>query len=381
MRRSSLVFALCLSTLAAWGAQAQLSLSMKADKSTLTAGDFVTYTVTLTNTGGGSVGNPTVTVILPLFSVVNFLGPNCSGDGPVVCTTPSIGAGESEDFVVSVRHPVAGPTTVTAKAAPNTLPPNPLSVEVTVTPRKGDLTLTASALTSSVSAGGTLTYRATVANRGPNVLENVLLQLYLPAGVFAKSIPLGCADSHSAIQCYFGAMSPNAPIPLVFQVKAGPDAGTLTTDFGIMTTDVDTDLSNNGTSISTSVFKTVVGPNDADMAVTLSAPTVATNGDTSFTVSFTDLGPAKATSVQLDFVAEADIVVRNISTPYTLNCSSGFNGVTCTMPTIGVGAVIPVTFTVRGIDGSAPKGEFRARISAAQHDPDPSNNNAIQVVN
>lgn len=380
--RRSLILLVCLFTLLALGAQAQMSISMTANQSSIVAGNFVIYTVTLTNNGGGSVSNPSVTMGVPLWSYVNFLGPGCAGDAPIVCTTSTIPSGGSKSFTISLRHIAAGAVDVSAKGAPNTESPNPVTVSTNVTPRKGDLALTASALTSSVSAGGTLTYRATVSNRGPNVLENTLLSLYLPAGVFAKSVPLGCADSHSAIQCYFGPMSPNTTIPLTFSVKAPADAGTLSTEFSLITTDIDTDLTNNDTTIDTPVFKVSSGPNDADLAVTLGSPMRSANNEISFTATVTNKGLNKATNLQLDFIAEnADVAIRNISSPFVVNCSAGLNGASCTMPMIGLGAVVPVTFTVRNVDGSAATGDFLAHVAATQHDPDPSNNDAIQSIN
>jgi uncharacterized repeat protein (TIGR01451 family) len=380
MRRSLILF--CLSTLVALGAQAQMSLKMTADKSSIVAGGFVTYTITLTNEGGGAIGNPAVSILVPGFSSVNFLGPGCTANPGLLCTTATLPAGETTSFTVSIRHFLSGTATVSAKAQPNVDGPNPVTVDTDVAPRRGDLALTASALTSSVSVGGTLTYRTSLINHGPDVVENVLLALYLPPGVFASSVPIGCADSHSAIQCFFGAVSPNSPIPLTFSVKAPADAGTLSTDFALITTDIDTDLSNNGKTIDTTVFKTAPGPNDADLAVSIAAPTIAANGDTSFTVSLTNKGPAKAANFQIDFIAEnQDVMLRTTSSPFVLNCSGGFSGGSCSGPFISAGATVTATFVMRDVNGSKATGDFLAHVSATPHDPDPSNNDAVITVN
>lgn len=380
--RRSLIFAFCLSTLATLGAQAQMSLKMTADKSSIVAGGFVTYTITLTNEGGGSIGNPAVTLAAPVFSSVNFFGPGCTANPSWICTTNTLAAGETKSFTVSLRHFASGTATVSAKAQPNVDGPNPVTIDTDVAPRKGDLALTASALTSSVSVGGTLTYRTSLINNGPDVLENVLLALYLPAGVFARSVPIGCADSHSAIQCFFGAVSPNSPIPLIFTVKAPADPGTLSTDFALLTTDIDTDLSNNGKTIDTTVFKTASGPNDADLAVSIVAPTIAANGDTSFTVSLTNKGPAKATNFQIDFTAEnQNVSLRRTSSPFVLNCSGGFSGGSCSGPFISAGATVTATFVMGDVNGGKATGDFLAHVSATPHDPDPSNNDAVITVN
>ncbi len=380
--RRLLTLAFALSTLVALGAQAQMSLKMTADKSSIVAGGFVTYTFTLTNVGGGSIGNPIVTIAAPVFSTVNFLGPGCTANVNWICTTPTLAAGETKSFTVSIRHFASGTATVSAGAAPNVDGPNPVKVDTDVAPRKGDLALTASALTSSVSVGGTLTYRTSLINHGPDVLENVLLALYLPAGVFARSVPLGCADSHSAIQCFFGAVSPNSPIPLTFTVKAPSDPGTLSTDFSLITTDIDTDLSNNGKTIDTTVFKTAPGPNDADLAVSIGTPAVAANGDASFTLSVTNKGPAKATNVGIDFSAEnQNVTLRSTSSPFVLNCSGGFSGGSCSSPFLSAGATVTVTFVMHDVNGGKATGDFLAHVSATQHDPDPSNNDAVVTVN
>jgi hypothetical protein len=245
------------------------------------------------------------------------------------------------------------------------------------TPRAADLVLTASALSSSVAVGGTATFRTTITSRGPNFVETVLLSVYLPPGVFATSVPFGCADSHSAIQCLFGAVSPNASIPLAFTVRMPATAGPQTVDFSLFTTDIDTDLSNNSRSAVVNVVKTNVLASDADLAVAVGTPTVASNGDTTFVVTLTNKGPAAAANVQIDFAGEANVMLRSVSTPYALRCMGGFSGGSCAATSIGAGAVIPVTFTLRNTDGGSASGTFLAHVGATTHDPDPGNNDAV----
>src|SRR5258708_27386029 len=108
--RRSFVLAFCLSTRAALGAHAQLSVAMSADKTSIVAGNFVTYAILVTNNGPNAATNVRVSdVLTTLFSYVNFLGPGCSGHGEAVCTAPTIAAGASASFTVSIRYFLAGP--------------------------------------------------------------------------------------------------------------------------------------------------------------------------------------------------------------------------------------------------------------------------------
>jgi len=299
----------------------------------------------------------------------------------VTCTAPSIAAGQSASFTVSLRYFFSGPTTNVATLTSDPAAPQS-GVSITITSRKADLALTASAVNSTIPPGGTATYRVTVTSHGPNVLENVLLSAYLPDGAVVASVPFGCADSHSAIQCLFGALSPNAPIPLILGVKASQKAGPMTVDFSLYTTDVDTDLSNNGQSITVNVVPPTFGPNDADLAVTFGTPTTASNGDTKLTATMVNKGPNPAANARLDFlISNEDVLITNVQSPTVLNCSFGLGGASCSFPSLGATAVIPVTFSMRNRFGGSLNSELQAHVESTTRDPDTSNNDAVVLIN
>jgi uncharacterized repeat protein (TIGR01451 family) len=108
--RRSLVLALCLSTLAALSAHAQLSVAMTADKTSIVAGNFVTYTIVVTNNGPAAAANVRVSdPLTTLFSYVNFLGPGCSfGLGGASCSFSSMGATAVVPVTFSVRNVFGG---------------------------------------------------------------------------------------------------------------------------------------------------------------------------------------------------------------------------------------------------------------------------------
>jgi uncharacterized repeat protein (TIGR01451 family) len=378
MRRSLILF-LCLSALAALGVQAQLALSITPDKSTLVAGNFVTYTITVTNTDTNPASNVKVTLLLPIFSSVNFLGPGCAGDNTVTCTAPSLAGGAGTSFTVSIRHNQTGVVTTKATVVPSSTPP--ASVDVKVTPRMADLVLTASALSGSVPPGGTVTYRMNIVSRGPDSLWNVLTAAYFPDFVQAKSVPLDCADSHSAVQCLVGTLSPHAPIPYVFTVKAPTKPGPFTVDFALVTTDVDTDLSNNSASVTVNVTNpTPPGPNDANLAVALDYAPGTTPYEATFTTKIVNLGPAIAKNALIEFVAPDDVMIVDISSPYIMTCSTGLSGAACSFPALGTSVTVPVSIKVREVNKMPLFGEFLARVKATNPDPDPSNNTTILVL-
>lgn len=379
--RRSFIFAFCLSTLAALGAYAQTSISMTADKTSIVAGDAVTYTIVVTNNGSDAVTDVRVSNPLILNSYLNFIGPGCSGNGEIVCTAPSIGAGGSASVTVSVRY--FGPGTAINTATLTSDPAEPTaSVTVTVTPRTADLVLTASNLNTTIAPGGVATYRVTVKSIGPDVAENVLLSAYLPSGATVASVPIGCADSHSAIQCLFGALSPNAPIPLVLGVRASQNEGPMKVDFSLFTTDVDTDLSNNGASLTVNVVKPALGPNDADLGVTLVAGTPSTtNGDINVTATISNFGPNPAAHARLDFlISNEDVMITNTTSPNALNCTYGLGGASCTFTSMGATAVIPITFTVHNSFGAPISSDFQAHVESATADHNPGNNDALVLV-
>jgi uncharacterized repeat protein (TIGR01451 family) len=118
----------------------------------------------------------------------------------------------------------------------------------------------------------------------------------------------------------------------------------------------------------------------ADLSVnkTSSAPTVAVGAPFSYTINVSNLGPATATSVSLVDTLPAGVgFVSASGTGWTCGQLAGV--VTCTLPTLAVGAANPITINVTA-PTSATITSNTATVSSATTDPNPANNSSTAVV-
>ncbi|MFJ5921103.1 right-handed parallel beta-helix repeat-containing protein [Kitasatospora sp. NPDC092948] len=159
-----------------------LSLSKSANPTTVTGpGDTVTYTFTVTNTGGTAVEN--IVVDDPKVGPVGCPGTGLAAGGSMECTAT---------YTVTEQDAAAGEITNTATvsgAAPDgsTVTSPPASTTVRVTPQpSGALSLSKSADPATVhTAGQTVTYTFTVTNTGDTAVENITVD-------DPKVGPVGC---------------------------------------------------------------------------------------------------------------------------------------------------------------------------------------------
>ena len=170
--------------------QPQLMLDCIASSDTVTAGETLEYTVTLTNAGRGPATNAAVAVTLPqgLENVVPA-APDGTAYADDLWTVPALGAGESLSLVLraTVKGGMADGTDLSAQAMMTDIGAMPATLAVPIV-ASAPVTLSAPALTITVSAdhkaaatGSVVNYIVTVSNGGSAVANVVDVTVNLPS--------------------------------------------------------------------------------------------------------------------------------------------------------------------------------------------------------
>ncbi|MEP6882164.1 MAG: hypothetical protein ABI866_09235 [Dokdonella sp.] len=159
-------------------------------------GETLTYTITLTNTGGTAVSGFGVTD--PLDANVLFVSADNGGANSAgVITWSGLTIPANGNLVLTVVVTVKDPLPIGVQQIVNlayhtgtppsdcTLQPTPAACVVTPVAERPRLSVTKTADTSQVAPGGNINYTITITNVGTVVATNVVISDPLPAGVSA----------------------------------------------------------------------------------------------------------------------------------------------------------------------------------------------------
>ncbi|MCH8309436.1 MAG: DUF11 domain-containing protein, partial [Chloroflexi bacterium] len=224
----------------------------------------------------------------------------------------------------------------------------------------------------------------TVTNKRPALGTNVILVDTLPAGVnFVSAEPSqgNCAETGGTVTCTLGAIARNASASVTIVVTPTEEAGgaNLSNTVSIQSAELDPVPTNNSTDSSannTSGQITFVTP-QADIAVTVvDAPDPVNVGDElTYTATVTNNGPSSATNVVLTDVLPSGVSFGS-ATPSQGNCGAVGGTVTCNLGSLSNGQSALVTIVVTpGAQGNITN---TANVTAAEIDPRPANNSAVQ---
>jgi uncharacterized repeat protein (TIGR01451 family) len=309
-----------------------LSVTNVASPNPVQAGNNITYTQIVTNTGSSAITNGTFTEATPanatFVSITPPAGWTCIGFPGSPCTATTVAAGASGTFSVVYRvnaGTAAGTVitdTVTVNATNQSFGANvATATDVVATATQADLSLSTVATPSPVFAGNNITYTQTVTNNGPAAAAAATFTEATPANTTFQSIsaPAGwtcttpAAGATGTITCNDPSLASRASsnIIVVLNVPSTVTASSITASSSVSATTTDPLPSNNNTSVTTSV--TVA----CDLTVTnsgLPSP-VAAGANITYTQTITNQGPAncsagtftEATPANTSFVSVAAV--------------------------------------------------------------------------
>ena len=344
---------------------------VKSGPASATAGQALSYTLTIINNGPSQAD--AVTVLDPTPTSLAFISTagDCTSAFPCALGTLAPGVTHSIQvtYLVPATYTSPNPVVNTATVTTTTVdvdPSNNTSAASTPLVINGDVGLTKTG-PATVIAGQVVSYTMVVTNHGPSDATGVSVADPTPAGLVFVS---NAGDCTSAFPCALGTLVPAASrtITATYRVPPGytapdPIVNTAT----VSATSGDADPANNTASATTSL-----GPPSADLALTKTGPATVVPGNTiTYTITVTNNGLSSATGVSVADPAPAGLTFLS----NTGACATPFP---CALARMDPGEtrVIQSAFLVPASYQLPDPIVNTATVNSATPDPVPGNNTA-----
>ncbi|HEU4889596.1 MAG TPA: DUF11 domain-containing protein, partial [Thermoanaerobaculia bacterium] len=249
---------------------ADLGVTKSTNTTTASAGDPVTYTITVTNNGPDAANEVVVSDTLPPSLLFQSITPAAT----FTCTTPAAG---TSGTITCTGGPLANGATATFTLNTTVAPgatgsiSNGVSVSSSASDSNGgnstatapgvivgeaDLSITKTTNVTQTQTGNTINYTITVTNNGTDPALNVIVNDDLPAGLqFISATPSqGTCSGTDPFSCNLGTLAGGATATIALQALVTATSGTVTNTATVTSdTDDDTPGNNTGTSPATPV--------------------------------------------------------------------------------------------------------------------------------
>jgi uncharacterized repeat protein (TIGR01451 family) len=366
-----------------------LQLSKTANRNSARPGDTITYTLTLTNSGGTATN---VQILDPVPTGTVFVSaPNGSlQNGTVVWNVSPLASGFQATVSLSVQvqstAAALGTISNTAQArsaeVPNGIASNNVGVAVVAPPQPPQLQLSKSADRTSAQIGDTITYTLTVGNVGAGPTTNVQLFDAIPTGTsFVGASNGGGFVSGGTIGWNLGPLNAGASTSVTLSVQVTNDAAassSISNLAQVRSTEIPTLVpSNQGTPTGVTLVPPAQ-PSPPQLSVTKQADSAnPAPGDlVTYTLTYSNAGPGTATNTQL-----TDNVPAGTTFSDAPGASFTGSGALWNLGPLQAGASGTRTFRVRVLN-STPSGTpitNTAQLDAAEVSPVSSNPVTITV--
>ncbi|MDM8530892.1 Calx-beta domain-containing protein [Anaerolineales bacterium HSG25] len=311
-----------------------LYLSKIESSDPITAGESITYTITVSNSGPSDALSVVITDQLPI-SLTNVI--STSSDGSCIevasqvisCTLSLVGVTaisgtESVTIVGTIPASVTSGAiltntagvTLTSTQTDSDLSNNSLTTPVTTTvTTEADLTISKTASSVSATVEYPFTYTIVITNNGPSDATAVILTdgLIVPTGTITRGTAIpdqGSCDTDDPFVCTLGTLTASEQITISWVVTPAIDAvNTVITNVVTATTSTPSVSVSYTDSITTNIV-----PQVADLNISKSVnPSNANPGDTiTYTISFTNNGPHLATEVIITDTIPVSVNVTSV---------------------------------------------------------------------
>lgn len=356
---------------------ADMGVTMTAAPDPLIIGDYVTYTITVTNGGPSGVQAASLTQLLPSGISLVSASPSQGGwtlSGNVLTFGLGSMAARSSATITVIGQAIAqGTFTTTATASseqPDYNPANNVAAAVShVHVQTADLAVSLSVNPSTIFDGDTFTYTVTVVNNGPSSATGVLLTNTLPVGVVLIS-PTSSQGTVTVlgnqVVCSLGTLTNASSAVTTLKVQAVAEGALMETS-QVTADQTDPVAGNNTASVTV-----VVGPTaDLGVSVVENPNPVVLNSNLTYFVTVTNRGPSVATGVLLTFALDPSLTFVSASLSQGTGSLNG-NTWTAVIGTMASGGAVQVTLrAAAGIPGSVVS---VASVVGKQPDRNQSNN-------
>lgn len=355
--------------------QGNLNITKTANQSQITRGDTVSYTITVSNSGQGTVQNVTVTDPIPFISngtvifVPQASDSRCQMQGSsVVCALGALPGGNSVSFQLTFQTSqthttcTGGPTNLYNTAYVTGTNSNsthvvaaPLAVSC---PAQAALKIEKSATPANVTRGGTLTYVIKVKNEGNGPAHNVQVIDQLPSlpngqislnSVFASQ---GSCTPGSTVTCSLGTLNAGQEVSISIHVTVGSASDQCAGSYNLQNVASVTATGINAIATTpTSTNISCAGQPDISILKLASTSSVVRGGTLTYTIHVDNNGNAPAQNVVVNdtmpSLPNGQVTVQNVSSTVG-SCTNNAGSFSCNIGTLhsAVRATITVQVTV-----------------------------------
>jgi uncharacterized repeat protein (TIGR01451 family) len=279
----------------------EISITKTADQGTVSAGDTIGFTITVTNSGAGTASGVTVTDTLPSDPGLSWTIDAANSDagcsiaaGTLTCNFGSLAAGASKHVHITSPTTAASCGTVDNTASVTTSNDGSDSDDASITVDCPNVTVLKTADQGTIDAGDTAAFTIVVTNEGPGTAHDVTLTDTLPAGITWSEDSTDCSITAGVMSCDFGDLADDATRTV--HVTGETDAA----DCGVLSNTAVVAASNEalvsiGDNLSTAEI-TVDCP-EISITKTPDAGTVNAGEDIGFTIEATNNGAGTAHGV------------------------------------------------------------------------------------
>jgi uncharacterized repeat protein (TIGR01451 family) len=373
----------------------------------VTAGNNLTYTVTITNNGPSDAQSVSLTDTTPTHTtfvsgqqnngpVFNCAYPMAGTTGTAsTCTIATLAAGASAEFqiVVHVDSDTANGTHIMNTASGATTTSDPTSgnndgTSDTTVNTSADLEVSKSDTPDPVNAGQDITYTINFKNNGPSDAQSVSVSDATPANTTFVSVttPAGWTRTDSVAVGGTGTISftkstvanqETASFTLVLKVNSNTAAGTVITNTA---TKSSTTSDSNNANDSGQTTTTVATSADIEVTKSDTPDPVTANSNITYTISVKNNGPSDAQTLGLSDTLPANTTFVSLTVPagWTRTDAVAVGGtgtITATATTQAANTSADFTLVVK-VDANTPHATVitnNATATSATTDPTPGN--------
>ncbi len=355
---------------------ATLRIAKTGSPETVVAGEYVTYTIVITNEGPSAARFVDVKDQLPtglsLYSITASDGGACAG---TLCQFGAVAANTTRTVTIVARvgSDVTGVVTNTAAVdSVDNSAGKPVTAEVTTTvTASATLRVSKVALSDPVYAGGNALYQIVVTNEGPSDAQDVMVTDLLPEAMRYAGGDVACGGEGTLVTCDVGVLPAGSSRTLLIQTTVASDLpdNTILTNAATVSSPTASDP------VSDTVDVTVRQPVNGlvDLVIDKQGPVQATAGQVlTYTLVVTNLGPATATDVQIVDALPYEVIGMATSASQG-SCN---NSVVCQLGELEVGmsATVVITGWVRTETLSGTQVLNRAVVNSNNSELNPGDN-------
>lgn len=365
------------------GTSADLSISKSASPDPVTAGETVTYTLTIENNGPGIATNAQVLEMIPAGTSMDSINVDNPDSNFEFCTlsgvcylgmvTPVTTVTVETVLRVDPGYSAASITNLASVTADQPDPDpadNVASATVNVN-TLASLRITKTDLNDPVVSGDLIDYQISLANDGPSDAYNIVITDTIPVNTVFAGASDSCSEANGILTCDLDTIPSGDTESILLRVITN-DAltpGTVITNTAFANAGNAQEVS---AAAETLVAQTPLNPTDLSISLTDSPDPVVAGETLTYTVNVVNSGPAPATSVLVvDFLPNGLELLE--THPSQGLCQIDL---TCSLGDLGIGGSATVVYVAKVKSDQVNPLTNVVRVSASNPDLDPSNNEA-----